>query len=107
MVVKTELRENDQTKQEYAVKDIYMAAFLHAIGHPLEYARSDGFQAEFFFKGVPSNDFICYYNGEPHAKLSARKLFDSFQTLRRISKQIRLVPPEPGQGDVDDDEKDS
>ena len=106
MTVKTELREGDTTKQEYAVKDIYMAAFLHAIGHVLEYAKSDGFQAEFFFKHVPSNDFMCYYNGEPHPKLSARKLFDSFQTLRRISKQIRLVPQEPGQNDIDEDEKD-
>lgn len=103
MASKTELRENDPTKQEYAVKDIYMAAFLHAIGHTLEFARSDGFQAEFFFKNVPSNDFMCYYNGETHPKLSARKLFDSFQNLRRISKQIRMIPAEPGSQEHDDE----
>jgi hypothetical protein len=89
----TELHPTDtEAKKEYAVKDIYMAAYLLALGHKLDYARSDGYQAEFFFKNVPSSDFLCYYNGDVHPKLSARNLFDAFQNARRVSRQIRVVP---------------
>lgn len=98
----TVLKEDDSSKQEFAVKDIYVAAYLMAIGHSLEMARSDGYQSEFYFKDVPSKDFIIYYNGLPHPQLSAKKLFDAFQNARRVSRQVRLVPGEHPQPDEDD-----
>lgn len=105
----TELRENAKPLEETAVKDIYVAAYLAALGYKLEMARSDGYQSEFYFKNVDGNDVLKYYNGEVHDRLSARKLFDAFQNMRRVSRQVRLVPSEKGatvQRRAPDDEED-
>ena len=87
-------------KKEFAIKDIYTAAFLHALGYKLEFARSDGYQAEFYFKNVPAHIIIQYMNDEPHPDMTAKKLFDAFQNMRRISRQVRVVQDE---GHSDDD----
>lgn len=95
------------TLEEGGVKDIYVAAYLAALGYKLEMARSSSYQSEFYFKNVESADVLKYYNGEPHPKLSARKLFDSFQNMRRVSRQVRAVPGQgvSPQGATDDDEE--
>lgn len=92
----TELKEHASPLEETAVKDIYVAAYLAALGYKLQMARSDGYQSEFYFKNVDGGDIIKYYNGEAHTQLSPRKLFDSFQNMRRVSRQVRLVPNEKG-----------
>lgn len=97
-MTETLLKETAPPLSETAIKDIYVAAYLHAIGYKLEMARSDSYQSEFYFKNVESRDIISYYNGEPHPKLSARKLYDSFQNMRRISRQVRLVPSKDEKG---------
>lgn len=104
--MKTELKESEESlgkDNEYAVKDIYLAAYLFALGYKLELARSDGFNSEFFFKNVPGVVFLSYYNGESVPSLSAKKLFDAFQNARRISRQIRLVTSSTKATDDDDD----
>ena len=88
----TVLDERDSKgKTGYAVKDIYMAAYLMAIGHKLEKAVSDGYQAQFYFKEVPSRDFLVYYNDEWHENLTPKKLFNAFQDCRRVSRQVRAI----------------
>lgn len=102
--VTTVLKENEPKLPETAVKDIYVAAYLHAIGYKLDMARSNGYQSEFYFKDLDGGDVIKYYNGESHPKLSARKLFDSFQNMRRVSRQVRLVPAEGSLSQEPDDD---
>jgi len=92
----SELGEPVEEGKELAIKDIYAGAYLHAIGYEVVRAESDGYQAEFFFANVPSSALLAYYNDSPESALPARKLFDSFQTLRRISRQVRVLGPKKG-----------
>ncbi|MDP3983080.1 MAG: hypothetical protein Q8Q65_03325 [bacterium] len=110
--MKTELKDTEtdlgNSQNEFAVKDIYLAAYLLALGYGLELARSDGFNSEFFFKNVPGNVILSYYNNTP-IKISAKALYDAFQNARRISRQIRLVTTEVGRpnkisNDTDDED---
>lgn len=104
-VVITELADDSiplgRIKKEFAIKDIYTAAFLAALGYKLEFARSDGYQAEFYFKNVPAQIIMLYMNDENHPDLTAKKLFDAFQNMRRISRQVRVVTGERGSTDDD------
>jgi len=75
-------------ERKTAVKDIYLAAFLNFLGYPLVFTRSDGFQAEFYFADVPHSVIMEFVNNEGDGQM-ARRLFDSFQAMRRTSRQIR------------------
>lgn len=94
----TELFEKDlyrPSNTESAVRDIYLAAFLMALDYRLEYAKSDGYQAEFSFSGVPSGVILQYYNNAAVPELTAKKLFDAFQNARRVSRQVRVISTAP------------
>lgn len=71
------------------IKDIYLASYLHSLGYEIVKTISDGFQASFYFKDVPSSTVLDYFNGGGAA--SPRKLFDSFQSCRRVSRQLKSV----------------
>lgn len=91
-----------------AVKDIYLAAFLLALGYKIEYARSASYQSEFWFENVPSSVILAYYNDTFVKELTSKKLFDAFQNARRVSRQVRLIPAgasdkvEEGHEDLDE-----
>lgn len=89
----TDISLDGAAQGEYAITDIYAAAYLHALNFKLKRARSDGYKTEFFFGDVPAKTIAEYYQGVSVA-MSARKLYDSFQNMRRISRQVRLIPRE-------------
>jgi len=75
------------------VTDIYLAGYLHAMGFKVKETRSVGFKSEFVFIGVTADIVNGYYNGQ-QVTISARKLYDSFQTMRKLSRNGRLFPKE-------------
>lgn len=70
--------------------DIYLASYLHTLGKELLRVRSIGPIAEFTFKDVNAHEVLVYHNGA-FINISPRKLFDSFQNMRRISKQMKFT----------------
>ncbi len=110
----TVLRDTDEKaapSSECACLDIYLGAFLHALGYRIEYCRSTSYQSEFYFKEVPASIILKYYNDAEVTGLTARKLFSSFQEVRRLSRQVRLIPPvnvaQEQQQEVDKDIEDT
>lgn len=87
------LSHENRGKSVYAVRDIYAAAFLNSMGFKIVGVTSNGFQAEFRFAGVSADVILGYYN-EDSQELSAKKLFDSFQNMRRISRQLKDDAPD-------------
>ena len=102
------LNHANHDESVYAVRDIYAAAFLNSMGFKMVDVTSNGFQAEFCFAGVTARIILGYYN-EDVVELSPKKLFDSFQNMRRISRQLKdakMPHPKNDQADTDVEEED-
>ena len=72
------------------VNDIYISAYLAALGYTLVRCYSDGYKTSFHYQDVPTRIILNYFNGVEHF-FSARKLFDAFNNSRRISREVRLI----------------
>ena len=70
---------------ELALDDLQASAFLHAKGFRLVRAEGPAYRKSFIFAEVPSSVIQEFYAGT--AEVNARKVFDSYRTLRAIARQ--------------------
>lgn len=70
---------------ELALDDLQACAFLHAKGFRLVRTEGPAYRKTFVFADVPDALIQDFYAGA--AEVSARKLFDSYRTLRAIARQ--------------------
>ncbi len=70
---------------ELALDDLQVSAFLHARGFRLIRTEGPAYRKTFIFTEVPDSLIREFYAGT--ADVSARKLFESYRTLRAIARQ--------------------
>jgi len=68
-----------------ALDDLQVSAFLHAKGFRLIRTEGPAYRKTFIFADVPDSVIHEFYAGT--GAVSARKLFDSYRTLRAIARQ--------------------
>ena len=71
--------------KELALDDLQVSAFLHAKGFQLIRTEGPPYRKTFVFADVPDAMIQDFYAGT--GAVSARKLFDSYRTLRAIARQ--------------------
>ena len=74
---------------ELALDDLQVAAFLHARGFRLIRSEGPAYRKTFTFANVPDPVIEDFYAGT--AEVSARKLFESYRTLRAIARNSFLT----------------
>jgi hypothetical protein len=70
---------------ELALDDLQVSAFLHARGFRLARTEGPAYRKTFIFTEVPDSLIQEFYAGT--AEVGARKLFESYRTLRAIARQ--------------------
>jgi hypothetical protein len=73
------------TMIELRFDDLQISAFLHARGFRLVRTEGPAHRKTFVFADVPDAMIQDFYAGT--GAVSARKLFDSYRTLRAIARQ--------------------
>ena len=69
---------------ELALNDLQVSAFLHAKGFRLVRTEGPANRKTFIFADVPDSVIHEFYAGA--AEVNARKLFESYRTLRSIAR---------------------
>ena len=70
---------------ELALDDLQISAFLHARGFRLVRTEGPAYRKTFIFVDVPDAVVQEFYGGT--GEVAARKLFESYRTLRAIARQ--------------------